>query len=48
MKTLLPLSTMKALLNIEHLTLTFSPLISTVLIIKSTPIVAPCPGGKRP
>lgn len=29
-------------------TFTFTPLISTVLIIKSTPMVAPCPGGNRP
>lgn len=35
-------------LNHQAPTFTFSPFISTVLIIKSTPIVAPCPGGKRP
>lgn len=29
-------------------TFTFSPFISTVFIIKSTPIVAPWPGGKSP
>ena len=28
--------------------LIFSPSISTVLIIKSTPMVAPCPGGNMP
>ena len=29
-------------------TFIFSPSISTVFIIKSTPIVAPCPGGNIP
>jgi hypothetical protein len=29
-------------------TLILSPSISTVLIMKSTPIVAPCPGGNIP
>jgi len=29
-------------------TFTFSLSISTDFIMKSTPIVAPCPGGKRP
>lgn len=32
----------------EELTLIFSLSTTTVLIIKSTPIVAPCPGGKTP
>lgn len=36
------------ILNHQAPTFTFSPFISTVLIIKSTPIVAPCPGGKSP
>ena len=34
--------------NKESLTLIFSPSISTVFIMKSTPIVAPCPGGNMP
>ena len=29
-------------------TFTFSPSISTVFIMKSTPMVAPCPGGNNP
>lgn len=41
-----------ACLDILHLhefgTFIFSPLTSTLLIMKSTPIVAPCPGGNKP
>ena len=33
---------------LDYLTFILSPSTSTVLIMKSTPIVAPCPGGKRP